>query len=151
MRRLARAAPSPSRNSVSAGLRAATLDVDLGAVAANYRWFVAVAGRASCAACVKADAYGLGLTPVASTLWQAGCREFFVASVGEGAALRAVLPQAVIYVLNGYLPPELPTLRAAHLVPVLNDPSQVATFEAVGRVLGALTNQVAGFFAEQWR
>ena len=111
-------------------LRAATLDVDLGAVAANYRWFVRAAEGASCAACVKADAYGLGLTPVASTLWQSGCREFFVASVGEGAALRAVLPQAVIYVLNGYLPPELPTLRAAHLVPVLNDPSQVATFEA---------------------
>lgn len=111
-------------------LRAATLDVDLGAVAANYSWFVRAAEGASCAACVKADAYGLGLTPVASTLWQAGCREFFVASVGEGAALRAVLPEALIYVLNGYLPPELPTLLGAHLVPVLNDPSQVAAFEA---------------------
>lgn len=111
-------------------LRAATLDVDLGAVAANYRWFAAAAAGASCAACVKADAYGLGLTPVASTLWRAGCREFFVASVGEGAALRAVLPQAVIYVLNGYLRPELPALRAAHLVPVLNDPRQVEAFEA---------------------
>ena len=111
-------------------LRAATLDVDLGAVAANYRWFVRAADGASCTACVKADAYGLGLTPVASTLWQAGCREFFVASVGEGATLRTVLPEALIYVLNGYLPPELPTLRAARLLPVLNDPSQVAAFEA---------------------
>ena len=111
-------------------LRAATLDVDLAAVAANYRWFVDAAGTAACAACVKADAYGLGLAPVARTLWQAACREFFVASVGEGAALRALLPDAVIYVLNGYLPPELPTLRAARLLPVLNDPRQVAAFEA---------------------
>jgi alanine racemase len=110
-------------------LRAATLDVDLAAVATNYRWFVGAAGAAACAACVKADAYGLGLAPVARTLWQSGCREFFVASVGEGAALRELLPDAVIYVLNGYLPPELPTLRAARLLPVLNDPRQVATFE----------------------
>lgn len=108
-------------------LRAATLDVDLAAVASNYRWF---AQRAQSAACVKADAYGLGLAPVAHTLWRTGCREFFVASVGEGAALRALLPGAVIYVLNGYLPAELPTLQATHLVPVLNDLAQVAAFEA---------------------
>lgn len=111
-------------------LRAATLDVDLTAIAANYRWFAQRAGSAACAACVKADAYGLGLAAVARTLWQAGCREFFVASVGEGAALRALLPEAVIYVLNGYLPAELPALRAACLLPVLNDPTQLAAFEA---------------------
>jgi alanine racemase len=110
-------------------LRAATLDVDLAAVASNYRWFARRAGSAACAACVKADAYGLGLAPVAHTLWQAGCREYFVASVGEGAALRARLPDALIYVLNGYLPAELTTLRAARLLPVLNDPTQVAAFE----------------------
>ncbi|MBC7162215.1 MAG: alanine racemase [Immundisolibacter sp.] len=111
-------------------LRAAALDVDLTAIADNYRWFAQRAGTAACAACVKADAYGLGLRAVARTLWQAGCREFFVASVGEGAALRALLPDALIYVLNGYLPAELPTLRAARLLPVLNDPTQVAAFEA---------------------
>jgi alanine racemase len=111
-------------------LRAAALDVDLTAIAANYRWFAQRAGSAACAACVKADAYGLGLAAVARTLWQAGCREFFVASVGEGAALRALLPDALIYVLNGYLPAELPALRAARLLPVLNDPTQVAAFEA---------------------
>lgn len=111
-------------------LRAAALDVDLTAIAANYRWFAQRAGSAACAACVKADAYGLGLAPVARTLWQAGCREFFVASVGEGTALRALLPDALIYVLNGYLPAELPALRAARLLPVLNDPTQVAAFEA---------------------
>lgn len=110
--------------------RAATLDIDLAAIAANYRWFAQRAASAACAACVKADAYGLGLAPVARTLWQAGCREFFVASVGEGAALRALLPEAMIYVLNGYLPPELATLRTAHLLPVLNDLTQVAAFEA---------------------
>ncbi len=106
------------------------LDIDLAAIAANYRWFAQRAAPATCAACVKADAYGLGLAPVARTLWQAGCREFFVASVGEGVALRALLPEALIYVLNGYLPPELATLRTAHLLPVLNDLTQVAAFEA---------------------
>ncbi len=56
-------------------LRAAALDVDLTAIAANYRWFAQRAGSAACAACVKADAYGLGLAAVARTLWQAGCRD----------------------------------------------------------------------------
>jgi alanine racemase len=110
--------------------RPAALDVDLAAVAANYRWFADRAAPAACAACVKADAYGLGVDAVARTLWRAGCREFFVASVGEGEPLRALLPDARIYVLNGYLPHELLGLRAAQLVPVLNDRTQIAAFEA---------------------
>ncbi len=111
-------------------LRAAQLGIDLAAIAANYRWFAQRAAPAACAACVKADAYGLGVEPVAHALWQAGCREFFVASVGEGAGLRALLPDAIIYVLNGYLPPELAALRQSRLLPVLNDLAQVAAFEA---------------------
>lgn len=109
--------------------RAATLSVDLDAIAANYHWFAQRAAPAACAACVKADAYGLGLAPVARTLWRTGCREFFVATAGEGAALRRLLPQALIYVLNGYLPGEQSLLRDAGLTPVLNAPAQMAAFE----------------------
>ena len=94
------------------------LTVDLDALAANYRCLVTRA-RASVAAVVKADAYGLGMAAVAHTLWDAGCRTFFVAFIDEGIALRAALPEAEIIVL---VPPPVPapaTLRAHRLVPAL--------------------------------
>ena len=119
--------PSPPADLPS---RAAPLSVDLDAIAANYLWFAQRAAPAACAACVKADAYGLGLAPVARTLWDTGCREFFVATAGEGTALRQLLPRALIYVLNGFLPGEQSLLRDANLTPVLNAPAQVAAFEA---------------------
>lgn len=53
---------------------------------------------------IKADAYGCGLAAVAPALWRVGCRTFFVAHLGEGAAARRAVPEATIYVLNG-LPP----------------------------------------------
>ena len=63
------------------------LTVDLGAIVANWRRLQRRVG-AGCivAATVKADAYGLGLAPVALARWHAaGCRWFFVATLEEGA------------------------------------------------------------------
>src|SRR5690606_18770217 len=45
-----------------------TLVVDLDALARNYRRMRDAAAPAECSAVVKADAYGLGLAPVASRL-----------------------------------------------------------------------------------
>ena len=77
------------------------LTIDLAALAWNYRFLAQRSAPAQAAAVVKADAYGLGLAPAARTLWQAGCRRFFVALPHEGLALRAVLPEAEIFVFNG--------------------------------------------------
>ena len=68
---------------------AARLTVRLGAVAANYRACQRLAGPAAVAGVVKADAYGLGVAPVAPALAAAGCDTFFVARLEEGVALRA--------------------------------------------------------------
>ncbi len=57
--------------------------------------------HAEIGASVKADAYGLGLAPVARLLAQQGCRIFFVATPDEGQQLREILPDAEIVVLNG--------------------------------------------------
>ncbi len=66
-----------------------TLTIDLDAIAANWRALDALsADRVETAATVKADAYGLGVGPVARALAQAGARTFFVAVAEEGAALR---------------------------------------------------------------
>src|SRR3546814_17413892 len=77
---------------------AAVLTVDLDALAANYRLLRDRARPAACAAVVKADGYGLGISFVAPTLWRAGCRVFFVAQLHAGIAPRALPPDAAVTV-----------------------------------------------------
>ncbi|MEM8708427.1 MAG: alanine racemase, partial [Actinomycetota bacterium] len=77
------------------------------------------------AAMVKADGYGLGAVPVARTLAQEGCREFFVAEVGEAVALREALPDVDVFVLAGAHPGTTADLIAHDLVPVLISGEQV--------------------------
>ena len=77
------------------------LTIDLQAIAENYRMLTAKVSPAECGAAVKADAYGLGMERVAPALTKAGCRTFFVATLDEGIALRALLPDLRIFVLNG--------------------------------------------------
>lgn len=100
--------------------------IDLDAVAANYRMLAARNSPAETGAAVKADAYGLGMAAIAPLLWKEGCRVFFVAGFDEGVALRALLPEATIYVLNGLVGQAARDFAAAGVRPVLNDPGQLA-------------------------
>ena len=109
-----------------------TLVVDLDALARNYRRMRDAAAPAECSAVVKADAYGLGLAPVASRLALEGCRRFFVATIGEGRELRRLLPDAAIYVLEGAPDGSAAALRNACLTPVLNSLEQIACWAAAG-------------------
>src|SRR5215470_9430114 len=80
---------------------AALLTIDLAAIVDNYRLLAQKVAPAECAGVIKADAYGLGAAKVAPALWRAGCRTFFVALLDEGLALRRLLPDAIIYTLDG--------------------------------------------------
>lgn len=120
---------------VDAAAAGAILTVDLGALAANYRLLRDAAGG-ECGAVVKADAYGIGMGPVAAALHHEGCRHFFVGHLAEGAALRGVLPEASIYVLNGIPPGAERQAAAAGLIPALNSPDQVDAWRAAARSLG---------------
>ncbi|OUJ00010.1 alanine racemase [Acetobacter cibinongensis] len=121
----------------------AVLTVDLAAIAANYRLLAEKVGTATCAAVVKADAYGLGAAHVAPVLEQAGAREFFVAHVDEGLALKAfVSPQVRITVLHGARPNALKDCMAAGLRPVLNSLEQVAQLQAFARQTGQTQDAV---------
>src|SRR3984957_20015556 len=78
------------------------LTIDLGALADNWRDLARRAAPGRCAAVIKANAYGIGVSEAAPALWAAGARVFFVAHFNEGIAARRVLPaEAAIYVLNG--------------------------------------------------
>lgn len=109
----------------------ARLTIDLTALEQNYHWLAGLSAPAECAAAVKADAYGLGLAPVATRLWAAGCRAFFVASVAEAATLRGVLPEAKIYVLSNFLAKDMANLVILGAIPVLSTPEAVAAWKLI--------------------
>ena len=117
----------------------AILEIDLGAIVANWRSIASMTAPAQCAAVVKADAYGLGAAPVARALAEAGCRLLFVATLDEGIALRQLLGQPEIAVLNGPHPGTAGEFATHRLIPVLNEPGQIAEWAA----LAGLSNRVA--------
>lgn len=95
------------------------LTIDLSAVQANWRR-VSTQTPSPPAAVIKADAYGLGADPVGNSLYRAGCREFFLATLEEAIAARQFLPaDARLYVLGGARPGEERECMAQGLVPVL--------------------------------
>ncbi len=108
----------------------AILTIDLDALIANYRALSELASPAECAAVVKADAYGLGMAQAAPVLSRAGCKTFFVATLAEGTALRALLPEVAIYVFCGLLPGTAELFRAHALRPVLNSAEEIEEWAA---------------------
>ena len=107
-----------------------TLAIDLGAIVANWKLLSARADTVGCGAVVKANAYGLGVQRVVQSLLRAGCRQFFVAHVEEGATLKESLGtawprNASLHVLHGPDPGAESTCLAYGLTPVLNSLSQI--------------------------
>ncbi len=115
------------------------LEIDLAGIVANWLYLSRQVAPAACAAVVKADAYGLGAQAVAPALAAAGCRRFFVATIDEAMALREALPGSFeIAVLNGPAPGSAGEFAARGLIPVLNDPGQIADWEQAAARQGPL-------------
>src|SRR5262249_31598189 len=106
------------------------LRIDLAAIEANWKMLAGMTVPVECAAVVKANAYGCGLELVTRTLSRAGCRTFFVADVAEGRRVRALAPDAAIYVLNGLMPGSAPAFAADYLRPVISSASELAEWDA---------------------
>ncbi|WP_029557380.1 alanine racemase [Xanthobacter sp. 91] len=110
------------------------LTIDCRALADNYRRLRAQVAPARAAAVVKANAYGLGALDAVPELIAAGCRDFFVAHLGEALELlpavrdkygaRGLAPLR-LYVLNGLMPGSEGTCAAAGIVPVINSLDQL--------------------------
>lgn len=125
-------APSSHLSTLNSAAAEATgvLTIDLAALRSNYAAMATRAAPAECAAVVKADAYGLGLEPVATALHKAGCQIFFVATLTEARQVRAALRDATVYVLDGLLPDTEPLFAAERLRPVLNSLPEIADWSA---------------------
>jgi alanine racemase len=112
--------------------RGARLTIDLDALARNYRLLRERAAPAECGAVVKADAYGLGVGPVARRLLREGCRRLFVATLAEARELRAIASDAVIYVFEGVVEGAADALAALAARPVLNSVEQIERWRGRG-------------------
>jgi alanine racemase len=121
--------PTTTEGGPSAAEACGVLTVDLAAIHANYRMLAARVVPGECAAVVKADAYGCGIEPVTETLVRAGCQTFFVAHLAEARRVRAVAPEAAIYVLNGFSSAAGPGFVETYARPVINSSVELAEWD----------------------
>jgi len=113
----------------------ALLEIDLGAIAANWRQLAAMHGGET-AGVVKANAYGLGMAEIAPALAKAGCKTFFAAQLEEAVNLRRLLPAARIATLNGLFPHAAADFFAHDITPVLSSLRDVELWHAEAAGLG---------------
>lgn len=113
--------------SSTAGLRA-WVEVDLGALVRNARAIAAKAG-VPLLPILKADAYGLGVVPVAHALADLRPWGFGVATVDEGAELRDAGVTGRILVCTPLLPGEFAAARRARLTPTLSDHAAIEAWQ----------------------
>lgn len=129
-------------NSPDAARVGAVLVIDLAALVANWRDMAARAGGAECAAVVKANGYGLGDVAVATALWNAGARSFFVADIEAGVRVRTALPDARVIVLHGVPAGTEAEIAAMRLTPALSSLGEISRWRdhahRLGRSLPAL-------------
>ncbi len=129
-------------NSPDAARVGAVLVIDLAALVANWRDMAARAGGAECAAVVKANGYGLGDVAVATSLWKAGARTFFVADIEAGVRVRTALPDARVIVLHGVPAGTEAEIAAMRLTPALSSLGEITRWRhhahRLGRTLPAL-------------
>ncbi|MCH2037180.1 MAG: alanine racemase [Rickettsiales bacterium] len=110
-----------------------TLTIDLDAILSNYLLLKNKVHPLVCAAVVKANAYGLGASQVASVLSSAGCHNFFVAHLDEALSLRKTLTDDQnIYVFNGIREGQHDTFLYYNITPVLNTKNELALWQKEG-------------------
>jgi len=122
--------------SIAPQLAGGRLIIDMKALVANWCDMRDHAAPAQCAAVVKGDGYGCGVEPIVEALVKAECRTFFVALPTEGMRVRAVAPDARIYVLNGVFDGAEPAFLEADLTPVLGSKENIERWVAVARETG---------------
>lgn len=114
----------------------ALLEIDLGAIVANWQLLCRLHPSGAVAGVVKANGYGLGAAPIAHALHTAGCRQFFVALLDEALAIRDHVPGAMLAVLGGLMPGTEPEYIARDIVPVLGSLAEIDAWTTAARQAG---------------
>lgn len=115
--------------------RAAWVEIDLDAIAHNVRMTRDLIGAGvKLFACVKADAFGLGLVPVSRMVARAGVDGLTVSDASEAAALRAAGISLPILLYAGVLPEQAAAVAALDgVIATVHDMHSLAAFAAAGR------------------
>ena len=95
------------------------LEIDLGKLISNYSKIRAAVAPAQVLAVLKANAYGLGMLPIAQALSDAGVDSFGVAEPHEAAQLLPLKKK--VQVLSSILPEEIPPMIAAGVILPVTD------------------------------
>lgn len=105
------------------------LVVDLQKVKNNYQVAKSFLNPSTiCGSVVKANAYGLGFLEISQTLFETGCKHFFVAYLSEAIELRVLLPNVTIYTLMPINEKEFEECFVNNITPVLNDLSDIKVY-----------------------
>ena len=119
------------------GFFSGQVTIDLGAIQENYKILDSLSSSAcETGACVKADAYGLGVSSVAPALYEAGNRRFFVATISEAVAVRNVLKDAYVYIFNGFSYAAKEKYKEHGFIPVLNSLKEIEVYQKFAREEG---------------
>ncbi len=119
-----------------AAIAGARLTINLGALVANWQKLNALSAPGRAAAVVKANAYGLGVDVVVPALLKAGCDTFFVAQAHEGIEIRALAPDARIFVIYGAPKGTESALLNYNLIPLICTAEQLERWGQLIRSLG---------------
>lgn len=117
--------------------RPAHAEIDLGALAHNYRVIAdAVGADVGIMAMVKADAYGHGAVPVSKKLVACGACALGVATVEEGLELREAGIEAPVLVMGGLMgmgTPASGVMLNADLTPVIHSADVIEPLDMVAQ------------------
>ena len=105
--------------------KGAALEINLQNIQKNYFLMKHFSEPAVVSVVLKANAYGLGLYPIAEALVQVGVNDYFVSTLEEGMTVRRAVPKAHIYILNGVFKGTENVFEEHHLIPVLLSLEQI--------------------------
>lgn len=117
--------------------------LDLQALADNWRTVCAACPASRVGAVVKGDAYGLGVAQIVPTLWELGCRDFWLATADEALRVRACLPGDApacglrLWLLDGLGGHDARDLAGEGLIPALAGPHEAALLGGDSSCAGA--------------
>lgn len=115
--------------------RTVFLHIDLKGIQKNFTFMATQSPSAIPSVVLKSNAYGIGIQPVGKALWDAGARHFFVSTLQEGIQLRNLLPEALVYILNGLQEGTSNVFLTHNLTPVLLDLNQIQKAQEVAKGL----------------
>lgn len=107
------------------------MSINLRAVKNNYIKAKKFIGNDSvCSAVIKNNAYGLGAKEIGISLYEIGCRDFWVAYPSEAIEARDFLPNdAKIYFLQGFNKTCLKYVKKYSITPVINSAEEFKTIK----------------------